>query len=63
MDQLKLLRRQKAPINKGNHAKKKRQGIEVPCLGLGCMGMSWAYGHADEKSAALAGYRKCSFEI
>jgi len=25
-----------------------RQGLEVPTIGLGCMGMSWAYGGADE---------------
>lgn len=25
-----------------------RQGLEVPAIGLGCMGMSWAYGAADE---------------
>src|SRR5712691_3668856 len=24
-----------------------RQGLEVPAIGLGCMGMSWAYGGAD----------------
>ena len=24
------------------------QGLEVPAIGLGCMGMSWAYGAADE---------------
>src|SRR5262245_17456613 len=24
------------------------QGLEVPKLGLGCMGLSWAYGPADE---------------
>jgi aryl-alcohol dehydrogenase-like predicted oxidoreductase len=27
------------------------QGLEVPCIGLGCMGMSWAYGSADEAEA------------
>jgi aryl-alcohol dehydrogenase-like predicted oxidoreductase len=27
------------------------QGLEVPCIGLGCMGMSWAYGRADELEA------------
>ena len=25
-----------------------RQGLEVSELGLGCMGMSWAYGAPDE---------------
>lgn len=25
-----------------------RQGLDVPAIGLGCMGMSWAYGEADE---------------
>ncbi|MBI4888087.1 MAG: aldo/keto reductase [Acidobacteria bacterium] len=25
-----------------------RQGLEVPVIGLGCMGMSWAYGGSDE---------------
>jgi len=24
-----------------------KQGLGVSALGLGCMGMSWAYGHAD----------------
>jgi len=28
-----------------------RQGLEVPAIGLGCMGMSWAYGGADEADA------------
>lgn len=28
-----------------------RQGLEVPALGLGCMGMSFAYGGADETTA------------
>lgn len=29
-----------------------RQGLEVSALGLGCMGMSWAYGQAAEEEAA-----------
>src|ERR1044071_1996312 len=28
-----------------------RQGLEVPAIGLGCMGMSWAYGTADEQES------------
>ncbi|HTC19540.1 MAG TPA: aldo/keto reductase [bacterium] len=28
-----------------------RQGLEVPCLGLGCMGMSFAYGKADRSES------------
>ncbi|OFW14634.1 MAG: aldo/keto reductase [Acidobacteria bacterium RIFCSPLOWO2_12_FULL_67_14] len=28
-----------------------RQGLAVPAVGLGCMGMSWAYGGADEADA------------
>jgi aryl-alcohol dehydrogenase-like predicted oxidoreductase len=28
-----------------------RQGLEVPALGLGCMGMSFAYGHPDDTAS------------
>lgn len=28
-----------------------REGLVVPCLGLGCMGMSWGYGQADESES------------
>ena len=28
-----------------------RQGLEVAAVGLGCMGMSWAYGGADERQS------------
>ena len=31
-----------------------RQALEVPALGLGCMGMSWAYGPADEAESLRA---------
>ncbi|MFA5074203.1 MAG: aldo/keto reductase [Nitrospirota bacterium] len=33
------------------HRKLGQQGLEVPLIGLGCMGMSWAYGGADEASS------------
>jgi len=34
-----------------------RQGLEVSALGLGCMGMSYAYGHADD-AASVAVLRR-----
>jgi len=34
-----------------------RSGLEVSCLGLGCMGMSWAYGQPDEKESIATLHR------
>ena len=31
-----------------------RQGLEVSCLGLGCMGMSWAYGGGGVEAENIA---------
>ena len=33
------------------------QGLEVAAIGLGCMGMSWAYGSADESVSARVLHR------
>jgi aryl-alcohol dehydrogenase-like predicted oxidoreductase len=30
-----------------------RSGLEVSALGLGCMGMSWAYGHAADRTEMI----------
>jgi len=35
-----------------------RQGLEVSALGLGCMGMSWAYGAAADESEAQSVLRR-----
>ncbi len=34
-----------------NKRKLGSQGLEVSELGLGCMGMTWAYGSADEQES------------
>ena len=34
-----------------------RQGLEVGAIGLGCMGMSWAYGSADESDSVRVLHR------
>jgi aryl-alcohol dehydrogenase-like predicted oxidoreductase len=34
-----------------------RQGLEVAAIGLGCMGMSWAYGSADESDSVRVLHR------
>lgn len=33
------------------------QGLEVSCIGLGCMGMSWAYGEANEAESVKTIHR------
>ena len=40
-----------------------RQGLEVPALGLGCMGMSWAYGPADQNEAIRVLHRSLELGI
>jgi len=37
-----------------------QSGLEVSALGLGCMGMSWAYGPAPDKSEMIALLRKAA---
>ncbi|MEP7011759.1 MAG: aldo/keto reductase [Acidobacteriota bacterium] len=39
------------------------QGLEVSCLGLGCMGMSWAYGSADEGESIATLHRALDLGI
>ncbi len=34
-----------------------KQGLEVPAMGLGCMGMSWAYGAADDAESTATIHR------
>ena len=40
-----------------------RQGLRVPAIGLGCMGMSWAYGGADEADAIRVLHRALDLGI
>ena len=40
-----------------------RQGLEVPTIGLGCMGMSWAYGGADEAASIRVLHRALDLGI
>lgn len=40
-----------------------QQGLKVSALGLGCMGMSWAYGHADEAEAIRVLHRALELGI
>ena len=39
------------------HRKLGTQGLEVGAIGLGCMGMSWAYGNADETESIATIHR------
>ena len=40
-----------------------RQGLEVSTLGLGCMGMTWAYGVADEQESIATIHRALELGI
>ena len=40
-----------------------RQGLEVSALGLGCMGMSWAYGHTDDTESIRVLHRALELGI
>jgi aryl-alcohol dehydrogenase-like predicted oxidoreductase len=40
-----------------------RQGLEVSCLGLGCMGMSMAYGAADEAESIATLHRALELDV
>ena len=40
-----------------------RQGLEVPALGLGCMGMSWAYGPTDDAESIRVLHRALDLGI
>jgi aryl-alcohol dehydrogenase-like predicted oxidoreductase len=40
-----------------------KQGLEVSAVGLGCMGMSWAYGTADEAEAIRTLHRALEIEV
>jgi aryl-alcohol dehydrogenase-like predicted oxidoreductase len=40
-----------------------QEGLEVSCLGLGCMGMSWAYGQPDEAESIKVIHRALELGI
>lgn len=40
-----------------------KQGLEVSAIGLGCMGMSWAYGHADDAKSIRVLHRSLELGI
>jgi aryl-alcohol dehydrogenase-like predicted oxidoreductase len=46
-----------------NKRKLGQQGLEVPELGLGCMGMSWAYGPADDAESIRVLHRALELGI